>query len=69
MILPVFTKLIETPEFVDSKRPRVIAMLVLRKLMLHVEDAQYLDLETSRVGQWCLKALQSSVRELRIAAR
>ncbi|GAB0136223.1 hypothetical protein EsDP_00004534 [Epichloe bromicola] len=34
----------------------------------HCEDPMFLNLETSAPGQWCLQALNSSVRELRIAA-
>ncbi len=39
-----------------------------RRLVLHSVDAEFLDLETSTAGQWCLQSLKSSVRELRVAA-
>ncbi|PHH65261.1 hypothetical protein CDD81_3120 [Ophiocordyceps australis] len=73
----IFTKLIQTPSFLQSKRPRVIAMLALRRLVLHCESQSFLDLDKrgsgdhmeSSAGHWCLQSLiKSSVRELRVAA-
>lgn len=43
-------------------------MIVLRRVILHSRDLNVVDLEKSVLGQWCLQALQSSLRELRIAA-
>lgn len=43
-------------------------MIALRRVVLHSRDPKMLDLEKSILGQWCLQALQSSLRELRIAA-
>lgn len=43
-------------------------MLSLRRLVVHCEDPTFLNLENSGPGQWCLQALNSSLRELRIAA-
>lgn len=43
-------------------------MVCLRRLIVHADDQASLDLETSELGKWCLQSLQSSVRELRIAA-
>lgn len=43
-------------------------MLSLRRVIAHTDDPDLYNLETSELGQWCLKSLQSSVRELRIAA-
>lgn len=40
----------------------------LRRLALHCDDPGFLNLETSSTGQWCIQSLNSSVRELRIAA-
>lgn len=54
--------------FVESKRPRVIAMVSLRRMIRHCRSPETLDLEKCALGQWCLQALQSSHRELRIAA-
>jgi serine/threonine-protein kinase ATR len=63
-----FSKLIKLSSFLQSKRPRVVAMIGLRRLVIHSVDPELLDLETSAPGQWCLQSLQSSIRELRIAA-
>ena len=43
-------------------------MLALRRLIAHCCDADFLNLEASGAGQWCLQSLTSSIRELRIAA-
>lgn len=43
-------------------------MIALRRIIMHSRDPEILDLERSALGQWCLQALQSSLRELRIAA-
>lgn len=67
-VFSIFSKLITLDSFLKSRQPRVIAMIALRRLVLHAKDAEMLDLEKSTLGQWCLQALQSSLRELRIAA-
>ncbi|KAF5985926.1 uvsb pi-3 kinase [Fusarium coicis] len=64
----LFTKLIRLPALAESRRPRVAAMLAIRRVILHCEDTELLNLETSGIGQWCLQSLNSSVRELRVAA-
>ncbi|CEF77084.1 unnamed protein product [Fusarium graminearum] len=64
----LFTQLIRLPIVAESRRPRVAAMMALRKVILHCDDAEILNLETSALGQWCLQSLNSSIRELRIAA-
>ncbi len=51
-----------------SARPRIAAMLALRKLIMHTDNTAYLDLTQSYLGQWCLQSLRSSLRELRISA-
>lgn len=66
--LLIFSNLAKSPAFANAKRPRVLAMLMLKKFALHYEDPEFLDLEISPLGQWCLGSLKSSVRELRIAA-
>lgn len=50
------------------RRPRVGAMLAMRRLLSHTVNVDHLNLTTSPFGQWCLQALHSSIRELRIAA-
>ena len=43
-------------------------MIALRRVVVHSKAPDMLDLEKSAIGQWCLSTLQSSLRELRIAA-
>lgn len=64
----IFAEMIRQPSFLESRKPRVAAMLALRRIILHCEDPTLLNLETSALGQWCLQSLNSSIRELRIAA-
>lgn len=64
----IFSTMIRQESFLASRRPRVAAMLGLKRIVLHCEDSTFLNLETSNPGQWCLQSLNSSVRELRIAA-
>ncbi|GJC97112.1 pephosphatidylinositol 3 [Colletotrichum higginsianum] len=64
----VFTKLIHLDSFKESRRPRVVAMIAMRRIINHADITQLIDLETSALGQWCLQSLHSSVRELRIAS-
>ncbi|KAK4192472.1 protein kinase rad3 [Podospora australis] len=64
----LFSKVITSPVFPVSKRTRIYAMIVLRRLAKHSPGDMFWDLETSIPGQWCLQSLHSSIRELRIAA-
>ncbi|KAI0173613.1 phosphatidyl inositol 3-kinase [Hypoxylon sp. FL1284] len=64
----MFTLLVQHPKFLESQKPRVAAMTALRRVAKHSVDPEFLDVEVSVTAQWCLKSLQSSVRELRIAA-
>lgn len=43
-------------------------MVALRRVSAHSNEPSLIDLETSAAGQWCLQSLNSSLRELRIAA-
>ncbi|OTB07470.1 hypothetical protein M426DRAFT_8837 [Hypoxylon sp. CI-4A] len=67
-IQKIFTSLVQLPGFLESQRPRVTAMTAVRRAARHCTDPAFLDIEISVTAQWCLKSLQSSVRELRIAA-
>ncbi|PFH56755.1 hypothetical protein XA68_16038 [Ophiocordyceps unilateralis] len=72
----VFCKLVRLPKFLESRRPRIVAMIALRKFVLHCEESGFLDLERAGFGdvavpgpgQWCLQSLNSALRELRVAA-
>lgn len=63
-----FAKLVELPAFQESKRPRVVGMMALRRFALHSIEPELLNVQTSPLASWCVKSLKSSVRELRIAA-
>lgn len=67
-ILAAFKAIVDMPDFNGLRRPRVAAMLALRRLATHAADSEFLNLETSSSGLWCMKSLSSSNRELRIAS-
>jgi serine/threonine-protein kinase ATR len=66
--IATFEALLNSSAFQDSRRCRVIAMFALRRFAVHFHNVELIDLEVSSLGQWCLKSLRSSTRELRIAA-
>ncbi|KAI6601117.1 hypothetical protein MCOR14_004531 [Pyricularia oryzae] len=68
MVAKVFGRIVKLPSLTNSKKSRVVAMMALRKVASHTRDPDLLDLEKSVTGHWCLQSLNSSVRELRIAA-
>lgn len=68
-ITNVFNRLLSLQSFTESRQSRVTAMVVLRRLVRHSTEPEFLDLQVSPAGLWCLKSLHSSsARELRIAA-
>jgi serine/threonine-protein kinase ATR len=64
--LATFIKVIKSPAF--AGRPRVLAMLALKRFTTHFQTPDFMDLMSSPLGQWCVASLNSSARELRIAA-
>ena len=67
-VFSTITGLMKLPKSSKFRRPRVAAMLALKRLLSHTAKEELLDLTNSSFGQWCLQALHSSLRELRIAA-
>ncbi|KUJ09266.1 protein kinase-like protein rad3 [Mollisia scopiformis] len=66
--ISTFSTLVKSAAFSDGKKVRVLAMFALRRFAMHCSDADFIDLEISQLGQWCLSSLKSSTRELRVAA-
>jgi serine/threonine-protein kinase ATR len=66
--IAMFSKITKLPKFLESRRPRVFAMIALRRIARHSTAGELWDLDKSGPGQWCLQSLHSSIRELRIAA-
>ncbi len=64
----MFSNIVKLPNFLESRRPRVFAMVALRRIARHSTHGEFWDLEKSGPGQWCIQSLHSSIRELRIAA-
>lgn len=54
--------------FQRSVGVRVWAMMSLKRMLNHTRDLMHLSLAQSALGRWCINALQSSKREIRIAA-
>ena len=66
-IISMLEILIDDQSFRGSKRQRVLTANLISRVLAHVDDEQYLQLG-SILGEWCMRSLQSSVRELRVAA-
>ncbi|KAI0096409.1 phosphatidylinositol 3 [Nemania sp. FL0031] len=66
--IEIFTCLLQSTTFPESRRPRVAAMVALRRIAKHCSSPEFIDMEVSFAAQWCLKSLHSSQRELRIAS-
>ncbi|KAI1176429.1 phosphatidylinositol 3 [Nemania sp. FL0916] len=66
--IEIFTSVLQNPTFSESRKPRVAAMVSLRRIAKHYTSTEFIDMEVSFAAQWCLKSLHSSQRELRIAA-
>lgn len=49
-------------------RPRVAAIIAMKRLLSHFGNLVHLDISHSSIGRWCLQGLKSSIRDLRIAA-
>lgn len=62
------SKLLKTSQLQRSIRPRIAAMAALRRLLFHTASISHLNLSKSTFGQWCMQALHSSIRDLRLAA-
>ncbi|GAW27350.1 putative protein kinase rad3 [Rosellinia necatrix] len=64
----IFISLLQLATFPESRKPRIAAMVSLRRIAKHCHSSEFIDMEVSLPAQWCLKSLHSSQRELRIAA-
>lgn len=64
----ILSRLLSWPGIHRLKRPRVLVMLAIQRYVNHAAEGESLDISKSPLGQWCLKSLHSSLRELRIAA-
>lgn len=59
---------IESQGIQSMAHARVHLMACVQRFAEHTEQHGHLDLRSSTLGQYCLRSLQSSLRELRIAA-
>jgi serine/threonine-protein kinase ATR len=67
-LLQTISQLVDSPELQKSKHVRVVSMGTVQACLEHTTESSLLDLGNSRLGQYCLRSLQSSLRELRLAA-
>ncbi|OJD39951.1 protein kinase rad3 [Diplodia corticola] len=66
--ITVMEKIVSCPDLQRCKAPRVLAATAIKNLLSHINDREALSLTKSSLGQWCMKSLKSSLRELRLAA-
>jgi len=64
----ILCKLIDRQGMNGTKEHHVLIMIALGRYADHARSADSLDLTASTLGKWCMRGLQSSSRELRIAA-
>ncbi|KAJ5778568.1 hypothetical protein N7520_001814 [Penicillium odoratum] len=55
------------PKLTRTSGPRIAAMVALRRILMHSPFLDQMHLSSSASGQFCLHALRSSNRELRVA--
>lgn len=67
-LILLLESLIASHEVIRSKRHRILLVLAIRRIFQHATESAPFDLVSGKIGQWCLKCLHSSSRELRIAA-
>lgn len=67
-VVAAMLALTEMEEFQESYQPRILMALAIRRVFNHISDPDYLNLDNCSLGQWLLKSLSRSLRELRIAA-
>lgn len=67
-LMKVLEHLIKLPQVQKLGRSRAAAILASKRVLNHCKESTYLDLATSFLGQYCLQALRSSSRDVRIAA-
>ncbi|KAK6580379.1 hypothetical protein PZA11_007401 [Diplocarpon coronariae] len=67
-VILTMTKLVQSPAFIDSRRPRILAMFALGRIATHFDSQDLINLDISSLSQWCFLSLKSSMRELRLAA-
>lgn len=62
------TNLYQLAQKAKLSRPRVAAIIAMKRLLSHFGNLAHLDISNSSIGRWCLQGLKSSMRDLRIAA-
>lgn len=67
-LLRTASRLLDTVDLQESKRQRVLSLKVVQTLIARTDEATFLDLGSSTIGQYCFRCLHSSLRELRLAA-
>ena len=67
-LMSLFECLLQLPQLHRRKRSSVMAMTALKRLLMHNSALKSQDLTGSICGQWCIRALQNPVRDIRIAA-
>ena len=65
----LITAVIEVlPHLQKLTRTRVAAMRTVQRLLAHTNDPEHLNMRIAVLGHWCLQAVHSSLRDLRIVA-
>lgn len=68
VVIHSFRQTMSMGTFEQQEQARVAGMIALRRLAMHIDTKDFLDLEKSDLAKWCFASLTSKSRELRIAA-
>jgi serine/threonine-protein kinase ATR len=60
--------LTESKMIKSSRRLRILLVLAINNFVNHASDKKYQNLAIDPLGQYCMKSLQSSIRELRLSS-
>ncbi|KAF2487961.1 hypothetical protein BDY17DRAFT_290011 [Neohortaea acidophila] len=66
--IKVVSALVQSREIAMNKRARILSIITLQTCLQTTTDSAYISLTSSPFGQLCLRGLQSSLRELRVAS-
>lgn len=67
-LILTMSNLIKISHVQRSPRNQIAAMIATRRILNHTGEAKQFDLTTVNLGKWCRESLESSSKELRIAA-
>jgi serine/threonine-protein kinase ATR len=66
--ISILSIIVKSQSFKSARRPRVLAMITLKRFAMHFREPDFIFLEESFLAHFCFQSLNSSIRELRVSA-